>query len=472
MNKPATTWKEKVKKLPQFKGIPDEVSSLWIERATAMEEDDRDRLIEYMGKLNADDMGALIAYKHHRWHPHTTPENVVRTKLLHERPKSEPAYTARRRSMSPVARELMVKKFDVDSGELKPEISEKICTYSNPQHPWLSVKNADIVEERGRKILVEYRTPSEPISLSTRGVSFHHEISMHYALLAAREAGVKIDGLRLCAMDLKSWTVETLDVPINEVLVEEIRKEGDRIWNDHIKTATLIPSDLPRGIASLDDLRSLDVSGAADQLDKVAQRFLAWGVAEQECAAERKDLQIEAADLLPFAALPMEIDLVDADGVRFRIERQYDLDGLAAVAKDLLIKQQGYTAEDAQAVLDQPNYWTHAEFSSHGIIQALETHFDIDPATDPRFSMAIAYPSERRPDTLLDLIRSLDPEDKVDLANYVRSGHMNMEMKTPRARFEREARASAAQSVREDLRGILDERSISPPEPPKRGRRP
>lgn len=331
------------------------------------------------------------------------------------------------------------------------------------------MQSIDIIEENGRKVLVEYRTPSEPTTLSNRGVSFHHEVSMHYALLAAREAGIKIDGLRLCALDMKAWSVETLDLTINEDLVEEIRREGDRVWSEHILPAQLVPSTLPRGVATLDDLRTNDASGAADQLDNVASRFLAWGVAEQECAAERKTLQVEAADLLPFAALPLEVDLVDAGAVRFRIGRQYDMDGLASVAKDLLVRQ-GYSPEDAQAVLDQPNYWTPAEYSSHLLIQALETHFDIDPTTDPRFGMAVAFPSERRPDTLLDLIRSLDPEDTISLENYVRSGHMEMEMAIPRARFEREARANAAQSVRDDLRQVLDQRSIAPP-PPRRGTR-
>lgn len=471
LSKPSATWKDKVKKLPQFAGIPEEVSTLWIERAAVMEPDDRDRLIAYMGRLDADDLGAMIAYNRHRWHPHTTPINVVRTKLLHERPKSEPAYKARRRLMTPIARDLLVKKIDTESTKVRTDISEKICNHTSAKHPWLAPQVFDIIEENGRKVLVEYRTPSEPLSLLTRGISFHHEVSMHYALLAAREAGVKVDGLRLCAMDTKAWSVETLDLPINETLVEEIRAEGDRVWAEHIQAAQLIPNSLPRGMSTLEDLRANDASGSADQLDKVAQRFLAWAVAEKECAAERNALQIEAADLLPFAALPLEVDLVDAGAVRFRIDRKFDMDGLAAIAKDLLIKHQGYSPEDAQAVLDQPNYWNPPEYSSHGLIQALETHFDLDPLNDPRFSMAVAFPRERRADTLLDLIRSLDSADKIPLENYVRSGEMEMEMVVPRARFEREARATASELLRNDLRQVLDQRTIAPPEPSKRGGR-
>jgi hypothetical protein len=471
LSKPSAAWKDKVKKLPQFAGIPDEVSSLWIERASGMEPDDRDRLISYMGRLDADDLGAMIAHNRHRWHPHTTPTSVVRTKLLHERPKSEPAYKARRRSMTPIAREMLLKKIDNETSQFRNDLTEKVCNNTSANHHWLSSKVADIIEENGRKILIEYRTPSEPLSLLTRGISFHHEVSMHYALLAAREAGIKVDGLRMCALDAKAWSVETLDLPINEELVAEIRAEGDRVWNDHIKPAQLIPSALPRGIASLEDLRANDASGSADQLDLVAKRFLAWGVAEKECQSECRDLQTEAADLLPFAALPLEVDMVDAGAVRFRIDRKFDMDGLAAIAKDLLIKRQGYSAEDAQAVLDQPNYWNAPEYSSHGLIQAMETHFDLDPTNDPRFSMAIAFPRERRADTLLDLIRSLDAEDSISLENYVRSGRMEMEMVTPRARFEREARAAASEGVRHDLRQILDTRTVAPPEPPKRGGR-
>lgn len=468
MSKKSEPWKDKVRALPQFDQIPDEVSSLWIERASRMDPEDRDRLIDYMARIDADDMGAFLAHNRKRWHPHTTPANVVRTKLLAERPKSEPAYKARRRQMTPLARDLMMRQVESLGATMRPDLADKVLSNKSSEHPWLRAMAIDIIEENGKLVLVEYRTPAEPLPMELRGISFHHEVSLHYALLAARKAGVKVDGLRLCAMDIKSWTVETSDLHIDDSLVEEIATEGDRVWRENIVPAKQMVSSLPQGVASLDDLRSPDVgaSEAADQLNVLAEKYLSWGVAEQECSGEREDLQVEAADLLPFAALPLEVERVDAGPVRFRIEREYDKEGLAALAVDLLVRSGNYTVDEARSLLEQPNYWTNAEYSSRGLIQALETHFGLDPENDRRFAMALAVPRERRVDALLDLIRSLDQDETIPLQGYVRSGQLRMEMVPPRARYEREARAAAASEVRSELRQILDGRRLgAAPEP-------
>lgn len=440
-----------------------------------MDPDDRDRLIAYMSRLDADDMGAMIADKRKRWHPHTTPANVVRTKLLQERPKAEPAYKARRRLMTPIARDMFHRQSEANGAKLRADLVEKVLAASSPKHPWLSLSCVDFIEENGRLVLVEYRTPSEPMSLSTRGVSFHHEVSMHYALLAAREAGVRVDALRLCALDAKAWSVDSIDLAIDNDMAEEIRSEGDRVWKDHILPGKIIPPAPMHGILDLNDLKKPGVGGegAAEILGHLAERYLAWGVAEKECGAEKEVLQREAADVLPFAALPLEVERVDAGGVRFKIDRELDIDGLAAVAKDLMVRG-GMPEEDAEAHLNHPNYWTDPEFSAKGLIQVLESHFDIDPVQDPLFAAAISKPAQRRTDTLLDLIRSLDPEDTIRLENYVRAGRMRMEMVAPRARFEREQRAQASEQVKGVLREAMEGVSIQAPataDTPRRGSR-
>src|SRR5690606_21735443 len=126
--------------------------------------------------------------------------NVVRTKLLAERPKSEPAYKARRRQMTPLARDLMMRQVESLGATMRPDLADKVLSNKSSEHPWLRAMAIDIIEENGKLVLVEYRTPAEPLPMELRGISFHHEVSLHYALLAARKAGVKVDGLRLCAM--------------------------------------------------------------------------------------------------------------------------------------------------------------------------------------------------------------------------------------------------------------------------------
>ena len=480
LNKPAkntaSAWQAKVQALPQYPGIEPETSQLWIERAQAMDPEDRDRLIAYMGRLDADDMGAMIADKRKRWHPHTTPANVVRTKLLQERPKSEPAYKARRRLMTPIARDMFHRQVENAGAIHRPELVEKVLTSVSAKHPWLSLASVDFIEENGRVVLVEYRTPSEPMALSTRGMSFHHEVSMHYALLAAREAGVRVDALRMCALDAKAWSVEAVDLTMDQGMAEEIRQEGDRVWKENILAGKIIPPAPMHGIMDLNDLKKPGVGGegAAEILAKLAERYLAWGVAEKECAAEREVLQGEAADALPFAALPLDVERVDAGGVRFRIDRELDIDGLAALAKDLMVQRGGMCEEDAAEHLNHANYWNDPEYSAKGLIQAIETHFDIDPTQDPRFSTAVSKPAQRRVDTLLDLIRSLDPEDSLRLENYVRAGKMRMEMVAPRARFEREQRAQASEQVRGVLKEAMDGVCVQaaiPADSPRRGSR-
>lgn len=472
----AGTWQDRVRALPQFKNIDTQVSDLWMERASDMDDEDRERLISYMGRLNADDMGAMIADKRKRWHPHTTPANVVRTKLLRERPKNEPAYKARRRLMMPIAMDMFHRQIAQAGAIPRRDLALKVLEFDCPEHPWLSLTAADFIEDNGRIILVEYRTPSEPMSLSTRGMAFHHEVSMHYALLAARKAGIQVNALRLCALDAKAWSVETVDLPIDESMVSEIQAEGDRIWNEHILSGVIIPQVAPQGVVSLDDLRkpSVGAEGSADLLTTLADRFLTYGVAGKECENEREILQREAGDLLPVAALPLEVERVDAGGVRFRINRNMDVDGLHGLALDLLMNRSGYCKEDAEAVLDHPNYWSEAEYSAHGLMQAIETHFDVDPTKDPRFSVAISKPARRRVDTLLDLVRSLDPDDTINLQEYVRDAHIRMEMVPPRARFEREQRAQASAKVKGMLGETLNGVSMQPapvPEAPRRGSR-
>lgn len=480
MNKPSKqptgTWKDRIRALPQFKSIDAEVSDLWMERASEMDAEDRDRLVFYMGRLNADDMGAMIADKRKRWHPHTTPANVVRTKLLRERPKNEPAYKARRRLMMPIAQDMLHRQVAQAGATPRPDLVQKVLSSNSAKHPWLSLDVADFIEDNGRIILVEYRTPSEPMSLSTRGMAFHHEVSMHYALLAATEAGIKVDALRLCALDAKAWAVETIDLPVDQAMLAEIRQEGDRVWSENILPGVIVPQVQPQGIMSIDDMRkpSVGAEGAAELLGALADRFLTYGVAGKECENEREVLQREAGDLLPVAALPLEVERVDAGGVRFRIDRNMDADGLHGLALDLLMTRSGYSKEDAEAVLNHPNYWTDAEYSARALIQAVETHFDLDPTRDPRFSTAIAKPAQRRVDTLLDLVRSLDPSDTINLQEYVRDAHIRMEMVAPRARFEREQRAKSSANLKEILGQALDGVSVQPapaPEPPRRGSR-
>ena len=453
--------------LPQYPTLAEATTQDWIELASDMESDDRARLIGYLGRLDADDMGALIAANRKRWHPHTTPSNVVRTKLLLERPHAEPAYKARRRQMTPIARDMLHRQVSRQGSCMRPDLVAQVASRQDKQHPWLHREVSEIIEENGRLVLVEYRTPAEPMSLATRGASFHHEVSLHYALLAARLAGVNIEGLRICALDAKSWGVDTLDIAVDNALVNDIVREGDRVWADHVLKGIEIPDQSPQGIMTLADLRKPGVcaEGAADELAAIASRFLTWGVAEGECENEREDLQKEAADLLPFSALPLEIDRVDAEGVRFRIDRDLDIEGLTEVAIDLLRKNHPYTREEAEEVLGHPNYWTRPDYSATGLIHAIEAHFNVIPTEDPRFSTAIAKPAQRRPDTLLDLIRSLDGGEQVRLQDFVRSGKLRMEMLPQRARVDRDARQMAAQALRKELKQVLDPVVIVQPKP-------
>lgn len=429
-----------------------------------MPEDDRNRLLHYIAHLDADDMGSILAEKRRHWHPHTTPSNVVRVKLLQEPAQEEPAHKARRRTLTPTARELLAKKLHANGSVFRSDLTEKVASMKSSKHPWLSSSSADFIEENGEIILVEYRTPAEPMSFSSRGVAFHHEVSLHYALLAAQEAGIKVSSLRLCFLDIKAWDVETQDVSLQPDMVQEIRQEGDRIWKDHVVAGQEMQAPVVKAISTLDDLRKpgVGVEGAADRLNQIAEQYMTWGVAQKECEAEREDLQKEAADLLPFAALPLDVDRVDAQGVRFRIDRELDGGALARLAHELLVSKQGYTEEAASALLRHPNYWTDAEYSAQRLLQAISTYFAIDPAEDPRFSDAIVKSSQWRADTLIDLVRSLDPDETIRLENFVRTGQVRMEMTAPRARADRERRTQVSGQIRETLKGVLDGVSVKP----------
>lgn len=463
------------KTLPQSKALDEEALSDWVDRASLVFSEEKvQEKIRKASRLNSEDIGAFLASGRGRFHPHATAENVVREKLFLDLPSADLPHQARKEALTPIVRQMLRANVEQNGGQVLTDELEKVRQMSLAEHPWIENTVGDLVFEDDKIILIDYRTPGDSLLPSTNGTPFHHEIDMHYQLMVAQLAGVEVQVMRRCFFNTQTWSYDVIEMPCRFSLAQEILDEGDRVWREHILQGKQWNAVIQKNIRNLNDFKKSDLNSSemVEDLNEKSQEYLRWSLVHKISSERLERLQKDVADACPVTALSLEVERIDASGVRFSVQRDMDVEGLTALAMKMLIEKSGYTEEQAQAHLNHPNYWTKPEFSGENLVQCMDIHLGVDPQQDHRFSSAVLTPSERRTDTLLDLIRSIDRDNDVRLDRYVKSGKLTMETSAVRNQMDKQARAEVTQRVRETLENSLNNMpSVVPQEMPRKSSR-
>lgn len=449
-----------------------------------------DRLFGFTGS----EIGALSGTAASQLHPFHAADRLVRSKLLQDPIAPPNADEARAMAMEPQLCALYRSRLAARGGRVCDDLLEQVMAHALQSGGWRVGNPPEIVEENGKHYLVNYQCPGEAVETeyAIDGVPYYLRAQLHHYLAMATNAGVKIDGLRLCSLDFRAWDVDERQVDIDPKLSEQVAVAGEQFWTGHVLTGipaepvriqradTLdqvrlgpsLPSSVPaHDLSSRQETGKQlavaigpDVPADPDELrahiEQRAREFLAWGLVESEGNKMREMLQQSLAAILPAEAVPLGVDRIDTGHVRLRVDRELDEQALIKEAMRLL-KETGYSEQAAHDYLAQPNFWQPSEFSAEALLEVIRQETDLDPENDPRFAGAKVKAPSRRLEPLLEMIKEMGGTD-LDLARFVKGGRVRMEMPRfplvgPLSDLRSQSNATIRRQLGEPLREIAND---------------
>lgn len=475
--------------LPQWPHIQPGDAQRWVDSVIAHEAHRADWLVDRLFGFSGSEIGALSGVAAGELHPFHASDAVVRAKLLLDSVSPLGPDEARALALEPQLRALYRARLAARGGLVRDDLLSAVSAQAASGQSWRVGTPPEIIEEHGKLYLIDYQCPREAVETeyAIDGVPYYLRAQLHHYRDLAAQAGVAIDGLRLCSLDYRRWDVDERDIALDTRLGAAVAEAGERYWNEHVLAGVPAPQvlinranslsevhlDRPVGTltAPIHDLvdrrdsgKSLLVATGTEDLtdtetlrDRIAERarqFLSWGLAESEASKMREMLQQSLGELLPATAVPLEIERIDTGHVRIRIDRELDEDAILSCALRLL-EDRGYEPDAAKAYLEQPNFWQPAEFSSEALIEVMEKQLNLDPRNDPRFAGACVKTPSRRLEPILEMIKEMGAGAE-ETAGFVKGGRVRMEMpRSPLVGPMGELRAEVAGQVRRQLQAPL-----------------
>lgn len=398
------------------------------------------------------DMGVVLATAQQGYHPHEAPEDVQAAKRLKAPPAPLSPRQARLHALLPAIRAQFRSRHLSAGGKVDETAHDRLQMVNHATSPHMGTSVHEIVTDPdGTRVLVRYDAPDAAPSGS--GIALHHQAELHHDMLIARSLGEKIERLRLVRLDYRAWTLQVDSMSPDEDLAARLLAQAGSFWEKTVLGNEQLhaPED---PIAHLEQAlqSNPDSPGLARKVSELALEFAGWSLAESEARHQRERLQDELAQALPPSHLPMSVSRLDPGPARLRIDREFDTDILVEQATQALVEK-GYTREQAQEFMAQPNLRTSNEFSARELAELMVHHLGVDPATDPRFSAALVKPSAPSAPALCEFLENLDPASRqTRLARALVSSSVRMEAhRMPMAG----PLAADASTMREHLRAAL-----------------
>jgi predicted phage-related endonuclease len=213
----------------------------WVE---AVQQVDPDRLPWHVKRLfgfGGSEVGVLVAERSGLVDPFESARSICASKLMLGRPDEAIPAMERGQYMEPVVQKLFMDKFR-EFGIEQDEKSMIAMSRAIGYRSWQNGSPDDVVlmgkGKRKKRFIVDYKAPGTG-GYEVDGVPMRYSAQLHHYEMIAKKLGIKIDGLILVAIDYSRWTLETLNVPFDQYLVDEILDAGDYFWNEYVMQGRL-----------------------------------------------------------------------------------------------------------------------------------------------------------------------------------------------------------------------------------------
>ena len=328
MNDEADVVPSALRALPQARHFDAERMATWWQAARALAATDAfgssltpAQQLRRLGGFGASEIGILVGEQRGLYSPFSTAREVVARKLLLDPPTPANPHQRRGILLEPLIRETFLRQ----SGAVRqPEWTQRIATHRPARWPWIQATPDDVVELAGRRVLVDYKAPAEPLT----EVSLPYACQLHQTGLIAADLGYAVDARVLVAWNHPRGTPEVLVCAHDPALEAEIVAVGTHYWNAYVLPGALPPWPT-RALLAL-ELADLSLAAKAD-IEALAERWLRLELLAKETQRLHEDAH---AQLLARCRAHHLADTVHRGPVQIKPRAQWNEDAMDARLSD------------------------------------------------------------------------------------------------------------------------------------------
>lgn len=274
--------------LPQARHLDAERMAAWWQAARALAATDAfgssltpAQQLRRLAGFGASEIGILVGEQRGLYSPFSTAREVVTRKLLLDPPTPANPHQRRGILLEPLIRETFLRQ----SGAVRqPAWTQRIATHRPARWPWMQATPDDVVELAGRRVLVDYKAPAEPLT----EVSLPYACQLHQTGLIAADLGYAVDARVLVAWNHPRGTPEVLMCAHDPALEAEIVAAGTHYWNAYVLQGALLPWPTRAPLAL--ELADLSLAAKAD-IETLAERWLRLELLAKETQRLHEDAQ-------------------------------------------------------------------------------------------------------------------------------------------------------------------------------------
>ena len=328
MNDEADVVPSALRALPQARHLDAERMATWWQAARALAATDAfgssltpTQQLRRLAGFGASEIGIWVGEQRGLYSPFSTAREVVARKLLLDPPTPANPHQRRGILLEPLIRETFLRQ----SGAVRqPAWTQRIATHRPARWPWMQATPDDVVELAGRRVLVDYKAPAEPLT----EVSLPYACQLHQTGLIAADLGYAVDARVLVAWNHPRGTPEVLVCAHDPALEAEIVAVGTHYWNAYVLQGALPPWPTRAPLAL--ELADLSLAAKAD-IEALAERWLRLELLAKETQRLHEDAH---AQLLARCRAHHLADTVHSGPVQIKPRAQWNEDAVDARLSD------------------------------------------------------------------------------------------------------------------------------------------
>lgn len=328
MNDEADVVPSALRALPQARHLDAERMATWWQAARALAATDAfgssltpAQQLRRLAGFGASEIGIWVGEQRGLYSPFSTAREVVARKLLLDPPTPANPHQRRGILLEPLIRETFLRQ----SGAVRqPAWTQRIATHRPARWPWMQATPDDVVELAGRRVLVDYKAPAEPLT----EVSLPYACQLHQTGLIAADLGYAVDARVLVAWNHPRGTPEVLVCAHDPALEAEIVAAGTHYWNAYVLQGALPPWPTRAPLAL--ELADLSLAAKAD-IEALAERWLRLELLAKETQRLHEDAH---AQLLAHCRAHHLADTVHRGPVQIKPRAQWNADAVDARLSD------------------------------------------------------------------------------------------------------------------------------------------
>ena len=328
MNDEADVVPSALRALPQARHLDAERMATWWQAARALAATDAfgssltpTQQLRRLAGFGASEIGIWVGEQRGLYSPFSTAREVVARKLLLDPPTPANPHQRRGILLEPLIRETFLRQ----SGAVRqPAWTQRIATHRPARWPWMQATPDDVVELAGRRVLVDYKAPAEPLT----EVSLPYACQLHQTGLIAADLGYAVDARVLVAWNHPRGTPEVLVCAHDPALEAEIVAVGTHYWNAYVLQGALPPWPTRAPLAL--ELADLSLAAKAD-IETLAERWLRLELLAKETQRLHEDAH---AQLLARCRAHHLADTVHSGPVQIKPRAQWNEDAVDARLSD------------------------------------------------------------------------------------------------------------------------------------------